>query len=449
MVEERPAVWEDDTQMAVLFAPFRDKSLNPASWNQKMKFWTNLITDTLLSSQDIVINSVSLASKFERKGKSPLCLNTVLDEMKGSGKIIALSQEPQLQNLSPSKSWLSWGYQKLVKSPVTWSLKYLKSADSSNSGAKYIVVDILKDKCRRLLVRHHCEVLCDITDSVVEFNTLSERSRDLCKSDLEFYLVIEELVRQKKAVVHQENSNIYVKFCSRSQTDVKPVLESDLQILRIKTASQSLMTKIDLITADIDRITDEAKDFKKKNMIPQALRCMRERKRLQKRIEQYSRSLDLLDNILGKLRHAVSDEMVIKAIEFGTSALKEYTSKTGVDQVTATLDNLAEVMEQQNEIEGEMSLLSDQLDDVNQSDLELELKDLLNESQKQNVSMDDLVSSLSGLQVSSVTDPQGNHSEDLVQNVITDLPDVPKFSPKDKISDKSKPRNSGTLLFDS
>ncbi|KAJ8317037.1 hypothetical protein KUTeg_004941 [Tegillarca granosa] len=233
-------------------------------------------------------------------------------------------------------------------------------------------------------------------DSVVEFNTLSERSRDLCKSDLEFYLVIEELVRQKKAVVHQENSNIYVKFCSRSQTDVKPVLESDLQILRIKTASQSLMTKIDLITADIDRITDEAKDFKKKNMIPQALRCMRERKRLQKRIEQYSRSLDLLDNILGKLRHAVSDEMVIKAIEFGTSALKEYTSKTGVDQVTATLDNLAEVMEQQNEIEGEMSLLSDQLDDVNQSDLELELKDLLNESQKQNVSMDDLVSSLSG-----------------------------------------------------
>lgn len=209
------------------------------------------------------------------------------------------------------------------------------------------------------------------------------------------------------------------------------------------------MTKIDLITADIDRITDEAKDFKKKNMIPQALRCMRERKRLQKRIEQYSRSLDLLDNILGKLRHAVSDEMVIKAIEFGTSALKEYTSKTGVDQVTATLDNLAEVMEQQNEIEGEMSLLSNQLDDVNQSDLELELKDLLNESQKQNVSMDDLVSSLSGLQVSSVTDPQGNHSEDLVQNVITDLPDVPKFSPKDKISDKSKPRNSGTLLFDS
>lgn len=51
-------------------------------------------------------------------------------------------------------------------------------------------------------------MLCDITDSVVEFNTLSERSRDLCKSDLEFYLVIEELVRQKKAVVHQDNSNI-------------------------------------------------------------------------------------------------------------------------------------------------------------------------------------------------------------------------------------------------
>lgn len=68
-----------------------------------------------------------------------------------SGKIIAMSQEPQLHNLSPSKSWLSWGYQKLVKSPVTWSLKYLKSADSANTGARYIVVDILK-VCTRLFV---------------------------------------------------------------------------------------------------------------------------------------------------------------------------------------------------------------------------------------------------------------------------------------------------------
>lgn len=54
-------------------------------------------------------------------------------------------------------------------------------------------------------------------------------------------------------------------------------------------------------------------------------------------------------------------------------------------------------MEQQNEIEGEMSMFSNQLDDVNQSELELELSDLLNDSQKQNVSMDDLVNTLSGI----------------------------------------------------
>lgn len=54
-------------------------------------------------------------------------------------------------------------------------------------------------------------------------------------------------------------------------------------------------------------------------------------------------------------------------------------------------------MEQQNEIEGEMSMFSNQLDDVNQSELELELSDLLNDSQKQNMSMDDLVNTLSGI----------------------------------------------------
>ena len=35
--------WENEQKMNVLFAPLRDKDLNPVSWNSKLQFWINLI----------------------------------------------------------------------------------------------------------------------------------------------------------------------------------------------------------------------------------------------------------------------------------------------------------------------------------------------------------------------------------------------------------------------
>ena len=35
--------WTDDERMRVLFAPMRNKELNPESWNAKLTFWTTLI----------------------------------------------------------------------------------------------------------------------------------------------------------------------------------------------------------------------------------------------------------------------------------------------------------------------------------------------------------------------------------------------------------------------
>ena len=73
--------WLDDTKMSVLFAPFRDKSLNPSSWKQKMSFWEQAISDECANSKTCIIDINSLQNKFSRKGKVPLCLDVVLEEM--------------------------------------------------------------------------------------------------------------------------------------------------------------------------------------------------------------------------------------------------------------------------------------------------------------------------------------------------------------------------------
>ena len=67
--------------MNVMFSPFRDRSLNPKSWDQKVKFWTELIIEESLQSKIAILDHKDLKEKFRRKGKSPACLDTVLNEM--------------------------------------------------------------------------------------------------------------------------------------------------------------------------------------------------------------------------------------------------------------------------------------------------------------------------------------------------------------------------------
>ena len=80
---EPPDCWNDDTRMTVLFAPFRDKSLNTSSWNQKLTFWSNLIVSDCSKCNKLIIDSKYLTHRFTRKGKIPACIEQVIQEMQG------------------------------------------------------------------------------------------------------------------------------------------------------------------------------------------------------------------------------------------------------------------------------------------------------------------------------------------------------------------------------
>ena len=72
----------DDRQASVLYSPFREKSLNPLSWDRKMKFWENLLLKTFMEQRIISFDSSKLPEMFERNGLTPKCLSTVIEQMK-------------------------------------------------------------------------------------------------------------------------------------------------------------------------------------------------------------------------------------------------------------------------------------------------------------------------------------------------------------------------------
>ena len=73
--------WSDDQKALILFSPFRNKEVNPVSFDNKMKFWTNAILERSKLDGDLLLNKKTILCKFQRCGKYPKCLSTVIDEL--------------------------------------------------------------------------------------------------------------------------------------------------------------------------------------------------------------------------------------------------------------------------------------------------------------------------------------------------------------------------------
>lgn len=80
-VKEMPDCWEDDKRMNVLFSPFRKRELNPVDYDSKMKFWNNIIEKWCVENNHCVLTLTTLRTAFKRKGRTPSCLTTVVEEL--------------------------------------------------------------------------------------------------------------------------------------------------------------------------------------------------------------------------------------------------------------------------------------------------------------------------------------------------------------------------------
>jgi len=77
-----PSEWADNEVMDVLFSPFREnRYVNPRSWDRKIDFWKDMVRRRCVASKSLVFSARDLPSFFERSGKLPACMNTVLEDL--------------------------------------------------------------------------------------------------------------------------------------------------------------------------------------------------------------------------------------------------------------------------------------------------------------------------------------------------------------------------------
>ncbi|KAL5020879.1 hypothetical protein ScPMuIL_000034 [Solemya velum] len=414
MVEENSPqrdVFQDEARINVLYSPFREKSLNPNSWEQKMKFWTNKVIDDSKKRDSAIIDMKTFPSNFSVNGRVPKCLDAVIDEMTRNGKI----KKFQDGSTQTSDGWLPWCYNVLVKRPVSWGWNYVRKPTKPQV-EKYVITEIIQEKASRVLQMFHAEMDSDVTDCVIEYSSLKNKCWTICQDDVEYDLVIKELVDDNKVVLKKMDQEILVKFLGRTDARVKPFEDRDTNIHCIKKSVESLQKTIDKVSEDIEKYTEEAKEAKRKGNTQAALRSLRHRKRARMKVERLTRSSDLLEDVLNRIETAVSEDMILQAISRGTAALKGMTSQMDMGKVQDTMDDVAEAVDDHEEIQSEMSGMSVRLGDQTQSELECELDKLLEDTQSKADPLDDISNALKDLE----------------------LPDVPSFSPSSPKKDNRK-----------
>ncbi|XP_067656855.1 charged multivesicular body protein 7-like isoform X2 [Haliotis asinina] len=402
-----PPEWKDDQKMTVLFAPFRDRSLNPQSWDRKLKFWTHVISEDCRQNNRIIVDVKELQSRFMRNGKKPGCLEVVGAEMQRSGKLHKLSYYQKSRN----SSWLGWGFNTFVWQPMSWGLGMVwrKSEDSSEPR---VLHQLLMEKCDELMCHHYDTVEHESTDNLVELGALRSQHASLGLSDQEFDLVVQQLAQDKKVVVTQtKERDTVVKFCKTGDKRVGPASEVELNVFRIQKVQKNLEKQTEVLSQQCDKLRNEAKCHVKEGKKTLALQSLRRKKRVEQTLNQKMASIDQLHNMMTKIQDAATNEMILKAYNSGMSAIKSLNQETPVEKVESVVDNLQDALEDQGEI---TQLISRDLSssDISEDGLEKELSDLL------------------------VADQQAMKEE------VPDLPDVPCFSP----SKDDSPEARGTTL---
>ncbi|CAL9708583.1 unnamed protein product [Knipowitschia caucasica] len=351
-----PAEWDDDERMNFLFSEFKEnRDVNTSDWDSKMDFWTSLIVQSCKDRKSVCVNLQDLNKTFRRKDKCPLGLPTVLQSMSRSGK---LQRESEFA-ANVDSGWLSWGVGLLLVKPIKWTFSTLLGSSRVPLEESFVVIGLVKEKSAELLEAYHSSICAD--------------ESTLCMALL-------QLQKDKQVIVSIHEGEKIVKFSQPGQDRVPPVNDVDLGIYQLQRSEKLLGERVKKLGIEAEKCKDEARVLLRDGKKSQALRCLRGRKRVEKKADGLFAKLETIRGILDRIAQSQTDKMVIQAYQAGVSALRLSLKDVTVERAESLVDQIQELCDTQDEVN--QTLASGVVStDEDMDALEEELKSLLEEPQ--------------------------------------------------------------------
>lgn len=318
---------------------------------------------------------VDLNQVFKRKGCTPVCLTTVIEELLRNNEII---QETDFFK-DPCETWTAWSVNVLVKKPISWSLSkvknYVVGQNTNDLEVKYVhlrIVQELSDVILSLAEVKHNNVLYSISDIIEYCN--SKTNQQISENSIRLAL---EWLRQKRKAILKKNSDssseLLVKLSTQTINEITQVEEG---MYKLTKQENKLIKEIELLEKEKLSVIKEVKLYLAKELRQVAKTHLRRKMELEKTIEKRAQALVNLRTLITSIEDAHSNSAVFSAYKTGSDVLKEIGKDELVENdVRDVMDEINEVLLENKERE---SILSETLiNSESDAELENELAELL------------------------------------------------------------------------
>ncbi|XP_023199844.1 charged multivesicular body protein 7 isoform X1 [Xiphophorus maculatus] len=403
-----PPEWNDDERMNFMFSEFKEnRDVNTTDWDSKMDFWTALIMRSCRRRGSVIVNLQDLNKTFQRKEKTPLGLSTVIQTMARCGKI----QRESEFAASVDCGWVSWSVGMLLVKPLKWTFSTLLGSNRVPLEESFVVIELVKEKAAELLKVYRSSDFSSC--SIISFQELCTLASNICADESTLCMALLQLQKDKLVIVSLHEGEKIVKFCQPGQDRVSPVSDVDIGIYQLQRSEKLLEERVQKLSLEADRCKEEARILLRDGKKTQALRCLRGRKRVEKRADSLFAKLETIRGILERIAQSQTDKMVMQAYQAGVSALRMSLKDVTVERAESLVDQIQELCDTQDEVNQTISSGVTAAVDEDMDELEKELKALLDESEPD-------------VNTSGLPAVPKNRLGPAGEQILSPLPDVPR-----------------------
>ncbi|ULU05546.1 hypothetical protein L3Y34_017894 [Caenorhabditis briggsae] len=372
MASYLPEEWVDDVKMNGLMSVMKERIVNKADYDRKMRFWTDTIRSSCIGEKNAVFDILTLKKRFRRKDKIPASLNVVLDNLKKQGDVITVGEWRDRHS-----GWVGWG----ISKTRGWMF------GGSSDYEQLLHLPTVKTLGQELLTIYNDELRSEVdcTGEVVTYKEMFERAKHIISTSETFDIVLDHLSDTGEVTVgNTKNGEKVLKFKDHGSEDPVKFTEADASVVDIRKAMTKLDREIQQLEQKVKKYDEQCRSCLRAGDKGRAQNFLRQKKRAEKDVADKDMQYQKLLTMLHQISAAKNNKDVLKAYQSGTAAFKATLARQGLspDKIHETMDDVVNSIDEYREIEEAISSPFAGASSLNDTELERELDDLLSESKR-------------------------------------------------------------------
>lgn len=297
----------------------------------------------------------------------------------------------------PKATWGSWMVDSFIYKPASWGFTKIKErvfGAASNSDTVYIVKSSLEKQSRLLQdhvsSRHTFNNIISMEELMESAENIDGLSREGILMALQYMSVYKKsaYIEENKHFTSedptdQHHHKLLIKFAEPFKT-AQPITELERSIYNLESTEKFLINTVNRKEQQVNELMTQVKNCIAEGKKQLAKTFLRKKHLCESELTKTMNILDNIQAMLQRIQSSKSDKDIIKMYQIGSESIKHIFANNGInlDNVHDIIEDMKEVIEEQEECQSAISAPMRGLNEIDDSELENELLDLLNENRK-------------------------------------------------------------------